>query len=680
MICLYNKTETDFSHNGVCVLDPSVCTVSEEAGGSYELYLEHPFDKHGKYTMLAEEMIIKAPVPHTVIPQVTLPERTTYTVNYVTDFWKKLPMPRKKDGKTNIIATIRANPGAYGWNSGAGYNAGTYVVYGGSIWISTTFSIGEAPANGSPYWSWVAFLETSGSGDPNYFPGESYSPGLALNERVTKLADYSDTIYQIRDQIGRVGYYQKRYLDEETTAPETIPEQTIDTQLFRIYSVESEEETNVLCVYARHISYDFAGNSLMDCKLVETPINNALAVMQGNLMFTDTRKIACQFEDTEASPCKVTKDWSFKNPVEALLNPDEGLVPLLNARLIRNNEDFFILKNDSPRTGPELVYGVNLKGVSWNRNVETVITHVMPRCKLTKDDHLYLDHGGTWSSATEMTSSTWVENDERYVVSPIFSEYAVAKVQVLDCNFTVGEKYTPAGSSNPIERTEASCKEEMLKEAQKRFTDDHCDGMEVTLSVDFTLMGDTEQYKQYRGLQRVNLYDRIPIKTRAYTVTAQVTAYEFDCLTKRYNSVDVGDVSNFNKRVPGFRVVNESITYSKLSPELISMIRTSGNVSGNTTGSGGSGGSTGPGEGIGIATTGHIINQTATTATVTDTAGSFTLSGTFSNVACIAPRDSNHLFVVQSDLATGKVFKVNGTSLVVPSSGAEIPVYVFEIR
>ena len=40
MVCLYSKTESAFTDNGICVLDPVVCTVAEEAGGSYELYLE----------------------------------------------------------------------------------------------------------------------------------------------------------------------------------------------------------------------------------------------------------------------------------------------------------------------------------------------------------------------------------------------------------------------------------------------------------------------------------------------------------------------------------------------------------------------------------------------------------------------------------------------------------------
>ena len=108
---------------------------------------------------------------------------------------------------------------------------------------------------------------------------------------------------------------------------------------------------------------------------------------------------------------------------------------------------------------------------------------------------------------------------------------------------------------------------------------------------EFLLLGDTEQYRQYRGLQQVNLYDRLPIKTEAYETTAhpQVRAYEFNCLTGRYNSIDVGNVGGFNRRLPGYRVVRESITYSKLAPDVISRIRTMNAPSGDSTGSAGGG-------------------------------------------------------------------------------------------
>lgn len=587
MVCLYPKNTNvytgGFLDNGICVLDPSVCNVSEEAGGSYELYMEHPFDKHGKYQLIAEDMIIKAPVPRTVIPAITLPEREICTVNTVADFYQKLPVTKNKEKEEKDLEYIRQNPTAYAWSRYKWYSVGAYCVYMSRIYQATENSNGmysepRTPVQGG--WQDMGPVSSSSSDPAEYTPGVPYSPGLTQGATVYKLAAYNATYSQIRDQQGRVGFYETEKLTVTTTEAEVIPQQTIETQLFRVYRLESEEATRVLKVYARHISYDFAGNKCMDCKVEKTNVLDAIAVMQGSLMVPDQRRIACEFEDEE-----ISKDWSYKNPINALLDPDDGLVPELKAKLIRNNYDFFILKNDQPRTGPTIEYGINLQGVTWDRNIETAITRVVPRCGQKNDGYLYLEHGGTW------VDGTWTPNDDIYVDSPDADSFPFPRIEVLDAGFTVGDKYTPAGATEETERTEENCREEMLKLAQERFTKDHCDGPEITLNVEFLLMGDTEQYKQYRGLQQVNLYDQLPIKTEAYETTAhpQVRAYEFNCLTGRYNSIDVGNVGGFARRLPGYRVVRESITYSKLAPDVISRIRTMNAPSGDSTGSAGGG-------------------------------------------------------------------------------------------
>ena len=61
MITLYRKNETDFTHNGICVLrDCIVAEVQEEINGAYELYVEYPLDGE-KYSAIQEERIIRVP-------------------------------------------------------------------------------------------------------------------------------------------------------------------------------------------------------------------------------------------------------------------------------------------------------------------------------------------------------------------------------------------------------------------------------------------------------------------------------------------------------------------------------------------------------------------------------------------------------------------------------------------
>ena len=59
MIRLYDKNETDFTHNGICILKPLEATVTEELNGDYSLKVTMP---RGKKEIEIEQ-IIKAPTP-----------------------------------------------------------------------------------------------------------------------------------------------------------------------------------------------------------------------------------------------------------------------------------------------------------------------------------------------------------------------------------------------------------------------------------------------------------------------------------------------------------------------------------------------------------------------------------------------------------------------------------------
>ena len=61
-ICVYDmhNPQNKFDDNGIAILAPSKCEIAEELNGLYELTLEHPIDKEGRWTYLLELNIIKA--------------------------------------------------------------------------------------------------------------------------------------------------------------------------------------------------------------------------------------------------------------------------------------------------------------------------------------------------------------------------------------------------------------------------------------------------------------------------------------------------------------------------------------------------------------------------------------------------------------------------------------------
>ena len=48
VICVYPAAGTDFSDNGLGVVQPQSCTVTETLNGEWELTLVHPIDEYAK--------------------------------------------------------------------------------------------------------------------------------------------------------------------------------------------------------------------------------------------------------------------------------------------------------------------------------------------------------------------------------------------------------------------------------------------------------------------------------------------------------------------------------------------------------------------------------------------------------------------------------------------------------
>ena len=88
MICVYPADCTDFSGNGLGVVTPMSCTVTETLNGEWELTLVHDIDKRGKWTRLSEGCILRAPVPAAMTPSVELVTQQYQTSTYDVQIYK----------------------------------------------------------------------------------------------------------------------------------------------------------------------------------------------------------------------------------------------------------------------------------------------------------------------------------------------------------------------------------------------------------------------------------------------------------------------------------------------------------------------------------------------------------------------------------------------------------------
>ena len=551
-ICLFPPNATDFSDNGIAVLSPFSCVVHEEAGGDYSIQMEHPMDVHGLWTLIQEESLIRCPVPEKYTPRVVLPAVALWRVTAESaPLYSVLPTYTK--AKTDVDAVIN-DPSIWQWQYAQEYTPGELVVMGGGIYRCVRPVQYISPTSGSDAWRFIVNVDgTGGSTSPQYiYNAGTIAETLTTGEIISYLGDYNGSYIRARSLRGVAGYVRRADAaqTQDDSGQTVIQARHITTQVFRVQSITVNADIRTVSVYATHISYDLGANRLYDCQVTEASPASALAIMQGATVNPDSRLIVCPVE----SPL-ITQDWSWGNPISALLDPDTGMVPTLRAQLIRDNADFFIIGNDNPPEGPTLEYGKNLLGISWEKALDDVVTRVLPR--------------------GEKADGTALLLPELFVDSPNSDQFALVYTEILNVGCKIGSEITHADGRKQT-LTEDDCYQMMRTAAQNRFDLDQADAVTVQLSVNVLLLGDTEEYKQYRGLQRLHLYDAVPIKygPAGFAARAQISEYSWDAVPRRYQSISVGKIFSFGGRtVAGYNVADGAITYNKLSPGAVKKIR-----------------------------------------------------------------------------------------------------------
>ena len=335
-----------------------------------------------------------------------------------------------------------------------------------------------------------------------------------------------------------------------------VPAEQATEQCFRIYSVSVDTANHEVTVEARHISYDFMGNM---CGRLTTQMGtyvvNALTKMRNALFTPDNRILA-----TNIVRRVNLGNRSFVNPIKYLLDPELGLVQRSRARLVRDNADFYLLDNDDPPDrGYEIAYGKNMTGISWSKKTDSVITRIVPLGEDAEGNTLLLP--------------------EKWIDSPHINDYPVVHTGTLTVSdakeVVVSEDESEEGDEaapeiQPFSKEE--CYALMRQAAADEFAKG-CDLTDLTLEIDFIHIGDTEEYRQYRNLERVFLYDMVRIRhaPTGFVAKAQVSGYEWDALARRYNSITVGNVFAVeSSAVAGYQLSEGSVTGTKIAPGSVS--------------------------------------------------------------------------------------------------------------
>lgn len=323
----------------------------------------------------------------------------------------------------------------------------------------------------------------------------------------------------------QTGYVRKTDLQRMAEETVNIPQNfagleavDVPTRLMEQYFeiVDVDEQDGEVVIRARHLWYENLHNFTLWQPDPDTTYNCAAICKNvlDNAFFPVNFEVATDCTDT--LPGK-DLDFERKNIVECFLDPENGICKKFGLSMIRDNSRFYVLKNVGYDRGFVVEAGKNLLGVERIENIENLATRVAAYGKDSKGKVVWMEHNG-----------------KKYIDSTHINDYRRPRLELYDTGLVIGKDGT----------TSANIQEKLLAAAQKRFTEDKVDLPEVTMTVEFISLGDTEEYKQYRDLDKVYLYDIITVKDteRGYNYAAQVIGVEHDILTGRLNSVTIGSL------------------------------------------------------------------------------------------------------------------------------------------
>lgn len=532
MISVFDKGNTSYNGNGDAVLMPTECKIKNIAGGNYDLTMVHPIDPTGKWKHLVPGAIIKSPIPKEKIDNAF--------AGYAEDVYK-----------TTVKADLREGPSepqtiSYtAWDISANYSVGDKVTNAGKNWVCNYYDETSPYAHISPpNCNWWAEITRSTA-------GAAVLITLAAGTELYFVQDYDSTWYKMATYYGVEGYIKKTQVtfDRHIDASETVP-RIITTQLFRIEKPVVDTKTRKVTVTAKHVSYDLSGNLIKDVELSQASPALALGRIAEGLMIDYPGTIATNLSANGNGT--YTETIKGKNGMYALLDPDKGIVAKFDAAFRRDNWDLFVMEKTNEDRGFRIRFKKNMLGINLAEDSSNLVTRVVPVAKDANGDDLYLPE-------------VWVD-------SAHISDYPVVRMERLTVNGQVGKKKN-TGSDDTW--TETDLLNEMRTKAGERFSVDKADQVSVTLTVDFEMLGCTEEYKAIRNLEIVLLYDRIIAMDDETGISYQleVSELEFDAIREKITAVKLANATKYmTGTVAGYNVQPKSIGSGKLADEVTEQI------------------------------------------------------------------------------------------------------------
>ncbi|MGD6837477.1 phage tail spike protein [Bacillus thuringiensis] len=282
-------------------------------------------------------------------------------------------------------------------------------------------------------------------------------------------------------------------------------------QLFRVVTPKvSMGEIKAVCY---HIFYDLTENLIEDIFIQPTNGSAAMARLSSGCQYK--HPFTFYSDVTNISTARIVR----KNPVEAMLDTsqDNSFVNRWGGELKRDNFDVKMLKSRGSNRGVVIRHKKDLLGYEGSVDWKIPTTRIMPQ----GFDGLLLP--------------------EKYVDSPLINKYPHPRIRVIEFNHIKAAIGKNANDEDAVPLEEAY---KRLRQAAKNMFDiQMVDQPKATYKVEFQELSQTEEYKEYKILQRVWMGDIVTVKHEedGIDIQAKVIAYKYDPIKKEYINVTIGN-------------------------------------------------------------------------------------------------------------------------------------------
>lgn len=383
-----------------------------------------------------------------------------------------------------------------------------------------------------------------GVGDIVYKKGKSNKPNPPPKQE--------EEVYSPGNGSGVMAPENLEYIEQVTIPPSLNGMEAaagsvrLEYQLFIVTDVVQGDD--VVDITAVHVFYDLLHN--YTTFKTENEISGAAAcvsVFQQMISPDDRFSVLSNCTDTVKG-----LNYDQQSVAQALLDPEEGICARFDAALLRDNYMLYVIKGAGGDRGFVVEYGKNLLGVEYTENIDETFTRIVPWGVDKDGKPVYMD--GT-----------------KYVDSPHVDDYPAPRVLLLDCSDTATES---------DEMTLEQVKAELKRRAEAEL-EGEIDKPQVSMTVDFVSLGDTEEYKQYRDLDKVFMLDHIAVKhpKRNYNFSAEVTAIRHNVITGMLEEATIGNLQKGSSTrkiatwqvptVDGSNIRLQSITAGSIGPGAI---------------------------------------------------------------------------------------------------------------